>query len=574
MTSSRPYVALALLLVLTACAPPPTAPGGSPPTDDRPSPEVSKTLTVAALSSIKALGGWSISQAGGALSYNEIHSNALVTNDLQGNIEPRLVTALPTLENGGIELLPDGRMRTTWHLRPDVRWHDGQPLTAEDLVFSWRVASDPEIPLVKSAALSQMELIEAPDPLTAVITWKTTFYRPHDLGLREFYPYPRHLLSEAFSGDKQAFVNLPYWTTGWVHLGPYQLVDFGLGEQLAFNRFDSYFLGRPKLARIVMQIMGDANTLYANLQAGAIHLATENTLPIDNVIQLREQWARSGGGIVAQRQGNWRFLAVQFNPEFARPRELSRDVRVRRALYQAIDLAALREVQVPGFSGTEADTFMLANDPRARAVGRPFAGYRYDPGRAAQELSEAGWQRGPDGRLLNAAGEAVQIHLRSTPGAAAKDVEIIAPYWRQLGIDVSEETLAGSLVLDKDYTRSFPSVEATAKGTGDEIFRFGFVTRLRPTAQIGYTGGNTGSYSNPELDDLVVRLFATIDQDRQGAALRALGEILATDLPALPLYFDVKLAVALKGVRALTDDYPGAIGPGFMARNAHLWDLE
>lgn len=85
---------------------------------------------------------------------------------------------------------------------------------------------------------------------------------------------------------------------------------------------------------------------------------------------------------------------------------------MRRGLLQAIDREAIREHVLPGFEDTSADTFMGKGDPRASSVGSPFARYRYDPTRAAQELTDAGWKRAADGRLANRAGEQVQIGIR------------------------------------------------------------------------------------------------------------------------------------------------------------------
>ena len=78
---------------------------------------------------------------------------------------------------------------------------------------------------------------------------------------------------------------------------------------------------------------------------------------------------------------------------------------------------------------------------------------------------------------------------------------------------------------------------------------------------------------NPDMDRLIDRLYMTVDDRGQGLLLRDLGELLAEDLPALPMYFSVNAAVALKRVKAI-QDFPGATRVGTTSRNAHLWDVE
>jgi len=98
-------------------------------------------------------------------------------------------------------------------------------------------------------------------------------------------------------------------------------------------------------------------------------------------------------------------------------------------------------------------------------------------------------------------------------------------------------------------------------------------SRLQPLPQNRYVGSNGGHYVNPTLDGLLDKLYATVPEREQGVILKELGDIVAADLPMLPMYFGVNTVAALKHVRAL-DDFAGAVRVGTTARNAHLWDRE
>jgi peptide/nickel transport system substrate-binding protein len=530
-----------------------------------------KQLILAAPRPVPGFGIWNINEAYGAPSVWNIHSNGLTSIDDAGAIVPRLAASLPSLDDGSIAVSGDGTMTTTWRLRPNLTWQDGAPFTADDLTFSWQVNKDPAIPGERSAQARSIENVAAADPLTAVITWKTTFYRALQLDLREFWPLPRHLLADAFEQDKQGFQNLPYWTTEYVHLGPFRLADFGLGETLTFERVDAYFLGRPKIDRVIIQVMGDANTVLANVRAGAVDATTEQSMPPDLVLMLRDEWQKTGAGASITRQGALYYFKVQFDPLWATPPELSRDPRVRQALYLGLDRESIRETLFPGVSGTAADTFVLDSDSRLPVVGKPFARYPYDPTAAARQLAEAGWRPPVSGRLLNQAGEPVQLNVRASP-PNAKEVAIAASNWRQLGIDVVEEIEPPALAADQERRASFPAFTGAARGYGDLIFP-NFDARSIPTSQNRYTGQNLGAYANANLQRLIETLYGTIDPQAQAVLLRDAGEILAIDLPAFPLYFRAEFMTAMKGVRGVTDGYASAQS-GTIARNAHLWDRE
>jgi peptide/nickel transport system substrate-binding protein len=505
---------------------------------------------------------------GGGRSLTEIHSNALITEDNQGAIVPRLAAALPSVSDDSWVVNPDGTMRTTWKLRSDVTWHDGTPFTAADVVLGWRVAASPQIPVNRQAALLQIANVEAADAHTVVIAWTNTFFQSLLLTQNEIYPLPQHLLGPIFDDSPDAFINLPFWTSEWLHTGPFRLVDFGLGENLVFDRFDDYFLGPARVKTMNIRVIGDPNTMVANLRSGALDIVTETALPIDLVAQIRDEWAQTGEGTVFLRRGSWAFASSQNHPEWGWPPEI-RDPRTRRALTFGLDTEGMRHALLPGFRETEADTFMASSDPRAAIVGKPFARYRYDPRRAVSELAEVGWQRGISGRMTNPGGEQVQITVRAS-SSFFKAMAILAQNWRDLGIDVTEEQIPASLITDDEYRAKYPAFELTTQGYGDGVVRK-FHSANLATPQNRYKGSNTTYYQNPAFDDLVARLYSAIDARMQGEMLREIGEILATDMPALPLYFNVNVAEVRKGIRALSDDYDGT-NLTLMSRNAHLWD--
>ncbi|HEY3115413.1 MAG TPA: ABC transporter substrate-binding protein [Chloroflexota bacterium] len=519
-----------LFLVAAGCA----SPARVDPADQiSPAPAASKTIIVSGTAPVKAFGAWDTGAAGGTFPLHEIHTSPLFTTDKAGNAEPRLLSQLPSLDDGSMRLLPDGRMQTTWTVRPGVSWHDGAPFTAHDISFTFRVYRDRDVGLQLSAQLDNVQSIEAIDDSSAVVTWKTTYYDPFHFALRQFWSLPSHLLAPSFEGDKGTFRNLAYWTNEYVNTGAFRLMDYGLGEELVFARFDDYFLGGPRVDKVVMRIIRDPNVLFANIQAGAVDMAAHGALTADGGLELDRDWKQNGGGRVVFAPGALRFEEIQFDPQLARPTEI-RDIRTRGGLLRALDRDALREALLPGVSNTAASSYLPDSDPRVAWIGQPLNRYAYDPKVAAQQVETVGWQRASDGRLLNASGELVAIDLVAQE-PYFKEGAIIAQYWRVLGAQVNEVDIQAALVADKEYIATLPAFRGNANSA-----REGFFARLLSTAdatpQNRYSGSNTQHYMNPRLDQVFASLAGTPDEVGQRPLFQELSDILTNDLPVLPLY--------------------------------------
>jgi len=572
LTAAVRSLALFAILALSGCQGAPVAPSSRSSAGQASAPATKKILTVAALASYKGFGPQYVTTTGGgSRQLNEIHSIGFFTTDNGGTVIPRLLREMPRIENGDVVVAPDGRMETTFRLRPDVRWQDGAPFTAADMLLGWQVATDPRLDVRISPAVRQMESVQVVDQLSVRVTWKTTYFHALEFSVNEWWPLPSHLLADGLAGDPEAFLRLPYWNAEYVHLGPFRLTNFGLGENLSFQRFDDYFLGKPKLDEVRIRIVPDNTVVYASLLAGAIDLAGGGTLSTESALQLRDEWAPSGKGAVISKQGNLFFVHAQFNVDYQRIPELRESAAVRRGLLQAVDREGLRQTMLPGVPGTEATGFMTAGDPRVRAAGTPFARFVYDQRAALEQFATVGWQRGADRRLLSQTGEQVALPFRINPGIAP---QIIAQDWRELGFQVDEENIPGSLLFDREYRVTFPGLEYSAQGNNEGVLaRFDSRNCPRPPR---FQGAPDGCYQNPSFDALVDRLYGTLDTAAQGQVLREIGEFLATELPFMPMIYQVSFAAVPKHVRALTDDFVGAgdSGAGQESRNAHLWDRD
>jgi peptide/nickel transport system substrate-binding protein len=531
-----------------------------------------RAITIAVTGAVYGLGLQGGTSAGGWRSLNEIHSDGLITSDLQSRRPvARLAERVPSIDDGTLMTLSDGRTRAVYALKRGVTWQDGTPFTADDLVFAHAVNSDRGLPWAPNdiRAVREIESVEAPDAYTAVFTFRGPYYLADSLGLKSFWPQPRHLLQEPYdkylqSQNADDFINIPYWSSGYVHLGAFRLAAFE-PDALTFRDYEGYFLGKPKIDTIRVQPFGDANTLFAGLLAGTVDLFPNSALNADLAEQLKAVWESGGQGIVHAVPGYTRFLELQWRRDVQRePANL--DSKVRAALYLALDREEMAEVLEAGHRELAAYSLLPSNTRNYEATRDGLLRYRYDPGRARALLQEAGWTAGPDGALRNLLdGRPYRTSVWSTPGAD-KEVATIADFWRRIGIDVEEYTVPAALTRDRQYRSSFPGWETSAN-TGEEAI----------IGNIETSGtGTRGGYTDPRGQALVDAFRRSISPPAQLEAMRAIAGFIATELPVLPLYHQLDYLGVRKDVNAL-DDLAGGAGAGEQygtySRNAYQWEL-
>jgi len=446
---------------------------------------------------------------------------------------PRLAEAVPSLDNGLWKLLPDGRMETTWQLRAGARWHDGAPVTAEDLLFSLDVGRDREMSAFNTQAYASIEDVRAPDPRTLTISWKEPFIEADGvLGEYTGGLLPKHLLEEAYHHDKVGFLDLVYWTSEFVGTGPYRLREWSPGVGMRLEANDNYVLGRPGLDQIDVKVIPDANTLSANLLAGTVDVAAE-VGAIDLGMQLREQWRE---GTVAFNLGGETWVALF--PQFVEPRPSTvAELPVRRALVQAINRQEMTDTLIAGLSPV-AHTYL--NMEKYPDVDGAVPRYEYDPRRAAQILEGLAYRKGADGVYRDAANQRLELEVRSGPEEEfAKGASAVADYWQRLGIDATVVRPSPQQFLDQQYVATFPAFLVLSGPNDVNALRFYNSSNARlPSNNFRIAGpGNRSRYMNAEFDGLLETYFRTVPMPERNQALGQIIHHMAEQLNVVGLYY-------------------------------------
>ncbi|MBI1734259.1 MAG: peptide-binding protein [Candidatus Rokubacteria bacterium] len=445
---------------------------------------------------------------------------------------------------------PDCR-DVTFKLRRGVKWHDGQPFTSADVLFTHAAIVHPKTPTARRDDFAAVESIEAPDPYTVRIRYKT--------------PYARALLSWA-TAILPAHLLKPYVEQGklreapqnWqkpVGTGPYRLEEVKSGEKIVLKANPDYFEGRPYITRMVYRIIPSQATVFLELKAGGL----------DSAGLMRGltaiQYARQTDYPAFRKSFNkYRYASNQYtyfgfnlkDPRFA-------DKRVRHAFAHAINRPDLIEGVLMGLGREATGPYK----PGTWVYTDQVAKYPYDVAKAKKLLADAGWtDRNAEGLLVKN-GKPFTFELLTNQGneERKKVAEIIQASLRDIGIGVEIRVLEWASFL-KEYVQK-RRFEAVVLGwaIGEDPDQYS----IWHSSKTGPEDLNHVSFVNSEVDELLERGRSACRREDRVKYYHRLQQILAEEQPYVFLFFRDTLPVVSRRVRGIEQT------PNGIAYNLHKW---
>jgi peptide/nickel transport system substrate-binding protein len=493
---------------------------------------------------------------------NEVLNAKLAFRDERGVPFPVLAEGLPALNTATWQVFPDGKMETSYRLKPNLTWHDGQPLTAEDFAFAWRLYATPTLGVSSATGTASsgsspgfrlLEDVRASDPQTVVLRWKQPYPDAVD-DVAVLPPLPRHILEQPLQQlEPDPFLSLPFWREDYIGAGPFKLERREPGVSFEASAFDGFPLGRPRIDRVRVIYIPDVNTSIATLLAGEAHFQMDGALFGEDGLALERQWGPDGG-TVTYEPNSPRAMGIQMRPEFAVPTQLATDVRVRKAIAYAMDREALLETITSG-KGLLRDVYTHPNADYYDAVlSAVTVRYRYDPRRAQALLEDVGFRRGADGFWVSPTGDRFTLEQWYISGGSnERESNILIDEWRAFGIDASSHLWGIQRTSAEERART-----SGIFGGAHSVDQFG--TRDIARAETRWSGNNRYGYSSPESDSLLDKWQTTLDRTERIGYLGQMERVLMDDLPAIPMYFNTRniaYAAALKGVGLVLTDTAG-----------------
>ena len=378
---------------------------------------------------------------------SRIFYEPLAAWDNDGNLVPVLAAEIPSIQGGG--LTADGKT-VIWKLKRDVQWHDGKPFTADDCVFTWQYAANPETAATTSGPYKNCT-VEKIDSHTIKITFAkpTPFWADPLVGTAGMI-LPKHLF-EAYIGAKsrEAPTNLKP-----VGTGAYKFVDFKPGDMIRGEINNNYHMpNRPHFDTIEMKGGGDAvSAARAVLQTGEYDYAWNLQVEGDVLKRLeaggRGRTQNTPTGNIEHIQLNssdpWTEVdGERSNPKTKHP--FFGDPLVREAMTLLVDR---QSIQDHVYARPNLTTVNFLNRPeRFRSKNLKW---EFNPEKAAELLEKAGWKKGADGIREKNGKKLKLVYQTSINSARQKCQQIVKQACQKAGIDVELKSITASVFFSSD----------------------------------------------------------------------------------------------------------------------------
>jgi peptide/nickel transport system substrate-binding protein len=483
-----------------------------------------------------------------------------------GTRAAQLAEAVPTIENGLWKIMPDGRMETTWKIKPGARWHDGTPISADDFVFTATVEQDKETEIPAYPEYEMIDAITTLDPTTLVVTWKRTYIEADGLfsyraaGL----PVPKHLMERVYTEDKGNFTGHPYWTEEWVGAGAFRIRDWVRDSHTVLRASETYIFGRPRIDEIEVRFIPDNNALTANILAGG-DLTLGKTISLDIALQVRDGW-RDGRMLILPQ--NW----TPINPQFTNPTPaIVADLRFRRALLHALDRQQLADFVFSGH-GSIAHSYVDPSMPHYNVVEPLIVKYEYDLRRTAQIIEEIGYSKRGDGFYYDSAGQKLQFLLQAPiqNDIHPKTVPAVADMWQRAGFTVDQTLTPIQMTQDRELRAQYPAFEIIERRNSlavSEVYRYH--SSQTPMPENRYAAGGVSRYRSAELDGWIERYLTTIPLVERMQVMGGMVQHQTENLSQLPIFHGADPTLVSNRLQNVT-----ARGDNFtQAWNVQEWEL-
>jgi peptide/nickel transport system substrate-binding protein len=445
----------------------------------------------------------------------------LLNNKADGTPIPAIAKDVPKPSSDNLSYKLD--------LRQDVKWSDGHELTADDVVFYYKIQYDPKYADTVNAP-SAPELkdtiasVTASDKYTVVIKLKKVYGPFIDDYIVGATPLPAHILQDVLDKAPKDFRNTPFNFAPNVTSGAFTFGRWDKSAQVVVDANPKFYGGKPNLDHIVLKNVADSTAVVAQLKTGELDVGGISAEYWDDMA------TANNVNRISFVAPNWEWYGYQVDPNNPKGRvsgKIFSDKAVRQALYMALDRQKMADKvffkqAVPATSILPATSWALTPD---------IPKYAYDPGKAKSMLDSAGWAAGADG-IRAKGGQKLSFEMITNKGAKTREaiIQVMAESWKQIGVDAQVK-----LIQFSDYVRTRQTLDFDMVLGG---ISFGVdpsgINSMYEAKFIG-KGANRMGYRNPTVDDLLEKAVGMTDRAKRKDLYVQVQKMVMEDMPVGPL---------------------------------------
>jgi len=435
------------------------------------------------------------------------------------------------------------KLTYTFHLVHNATFHDGTPVTSEDVAFSFEIVkkNHPFGP----AMLGPVDRVETPDKYTAVFKLS----KPHPALFLVLSPpllpiLPKHVYNEEQHGP----IRKNPANTHPVGSGPFKLVELKPGDYFVMERYENYFrAGMPYLDRLIGRRIKDPNANFIGLKTGEFHIGMFNAgMRLKQIEALAKM-----KNMVVSSEGYEGIAAIYFL-EFNLRKDKFKDVRVRQAIAHAIDKKFITQKLHYGFSNPATGPIHSSFPWYTKDVTL----YDYNLKKANQLLDEAGYPRKADGIRFSATLD----WYPGEPDSMDTIAQYLKPQLKKIGIDVQLRPPADFVSWYKRIAGwQHDMTMSNIYSWGDPMIGVHRLYLCNNMKHVVWT--NTSGYCNPKLDEIMAKAGVETDPARRKALYVQMQQILTEDVPLIWTHEAPYKSVYNKDLRNVITSIWGACAP-------------
>lgn len=433
--------------------------------------------------------------------------------------------------------ISDDKKTVTFHLRDDVKWHDGKPFTSRDVIATFDKIQDKSVRAAHVRSyLQELESYEAPDEHTVIFHWKRPYFLALDDPFNSVAIQPAHIIEE-MSGTEYNEASSNPLNRSPVGTGPFEFVEWESNQKIVLQRNDDYWGDEAHLDRLVFRIVKELPI--------ALQLAQREELDVVTRVE-SEAWARMDDPTLRKKYHRSKYYDSNYAwIGWNQQRPYFSDTRVRKALTMLVDRAGVIDKLRYGLPKPTNCHFYWASD--ACDFGKdPLP---HDPKGAVELLEEAGWKDSDDDGIRDKDGTAFSFTfmIPASSAWAAQMGTKLKEDFKRAGIELALQRVEWS-----SYTRRLRDHEFDAC-----TLLWGSSTPRGDPTQIWHSssidgGSNYIGFQNDRVDEILEKARVIFEPEKRNELYREFGEILYEEQPYTFLYVRPRLSLVherVKGVR-------------------------